>query len=57
MIYLIMKKYKKYDMRFDYSSKTLFIYDEVLVKDFIDIKNIIKDYEVDVKDIRVKVGR
>lgn len=49
----ILERYKKYDMYFNWSSKTLLIHKPILVKDLRNIQNVIRDYQVDVKNIIV----
>lgn len=49
----ILERYKKYDMYFSWSSKILFIYKPILVKDLRNIQNIIRDYRVEIKNIIV----
>lgn len=53
MIYEIMEKYKHYNLRYDVVDKILFVYEPMLVKDFVNLKNIIREYEVDIKEIRI----
>ena len=53
MINKIINKYKKYDLYYDAYYKILFTYKPMLVKDFVNIKNIIRDYNLDVKEIRI----
>lgn len=53
MINELMKKYKQYRMRYDPSNKTLFIYTPMLVKDYVNLKNIIKRYKLEIEDIRL----
>lgn len=48
-----LKRYQKYDLRYDPLDKILFVYKKMLVKDFIAMKNIISYYELEVKDIRI----
>jgi len=52
----IIKKYPKYYLRYDIKDKMLITREPMLVKDFINIKNIIRDYKLDVKEIRI-IGR
>lgn len=49
----ILERYKKYDMYFDWSNKVLIVHKPILVKDLRNIQNIIRDYQVDVKNIIV----
>ena len=56
MINELMKKYEQYLMRYDPSNKTLFIYTSMLVKDYVNLKNIIKRHKLEVNDIRL-MGR
>lgn len=56
MINELMKKYGQYLMRYDPSNKTLFIYTSMLVKDYVNLKNIIKRHKLEVNDIRL-MGR
>ena len=53
MIELILEKYKKYDLHYNTITKILYVYKPMLVKDFVELKEIIKDYEVDIKEIRI----
>lgn len=53
MINSIMKRYEKYDLYYHYGNKTLYIYKPILVKDLRNIQNIIRDYDVDIKNIIV----
>lgn len=52
----LIKKYSQYNMRYDPQYKVLFIYTPMLVKDYVNLKNIIKKYELEVKDIMI-LGR
>ena len=51
MIYSLMNKYKQYDMRFDEFTKVLYIRGPMLVEDYVNMKNIIREYNLDVRDI------
>jgi len=53
LIELILEKYKKYDLHYNTITKILYVYKPMLVKDFVELKEIIKDYEVDIKEIRI----
>lgn len=53
MINSIIKRYEKYDLYYYYGNKTLYIYKPILVKDLRNIQNIIRDYNVDIKNIIV----
>ncbi len=56
MINEIIKKYSKYHLRYDVKDKMLITREPMLVKDLVNIKNIIRDYKLDVKEIRI-IGR
>ena len=56
MIGKIIEMYSPYRMRYDLSSKILFIYTPMLVVDYVNLKLLLKIYKADVKDIRI-VGR
>lgn len=49
----IIDKYKMYDISYIPSHETLLIRKSIPVKDFVDIKNFIKTYKLDIKDIIV----
>lgn len=51
MIYSLMRKYSQYDMRFNEFNKTLYIRGAMLVKDYVNMKNIIREYNLDVRNI------
>lgn len=51
MIELIFKKYGHYNLRYDPKSKILYVREPMLVKDFTELKNIIKEYEVEITEI------
>ena len=51
MIDSLMFKYRQYDMRYNPKSKILHIHTPMLVEDYVNMKNIIREYELDVKDI------
>ncbi len=48
-----LRRFQKYDLRYDFVDKILFIYKAMLVEEFIKLKNIIRDYELEIKDIRI----
>ena len=56
MINEIIKKYSQYYLRYDVKDKMLITRKPMLVKDLVNIKNIIRDYKLDVKEIRI-IGR
>lgn len=51
MIHALIFKYRQYDMRYNSENKTLYIYSPMLVKDYVNIKNIIREYDLDVENI------
>lgn len=53
MIGAIIRRYEKYDLYYHYGNKTLYIYKPILVKDLRNIQNIIRDCDVDIKNIIV----
>lgn len=56
MIAEIIEKYSQYHLRYDVKDKMLITREPMLVKDLVNIKNIIKKYNLDVKEIRI-LGR
>lgn len=56
MLYQLILMYSHYHMRYDPRDTTLYIYKPMLVKDYVNLKNIIKEYQLEVKDIRI-IGR
>lgn len=49
----ILERYERYDMYFNWGTKTLIIRKPILVKDLRNIQNIIRDYHVEIKNIIV----
>lgn len=52
----ILERYKKYDLWFMCGTKVLVIRKPILVKDLRNIQNIIRDYQVEIKNIIVNGG-
>lgn len=53
MLNQLINKYEKYDITYDPKYKTLNIHKPISVKDFVNIRNIIKTLKLDVKNIIV----
>lgn len=53
LINKLIEKFSKYNIRYDVKGKMLIIKSEILIKDFMTIKRIIKKYNLKVKEIRV----
>lgn len=56
MINAIIERYKEYGFRYDVKDKMLITHKPILVKDFINIKNIIREYNLEIDEIRI-IGR
>lgn len=52
----ILERYKKYDLWFMSGTKTLVVRKPILGKDLRNIQNIIRDYQVEIKNIIVSGG-
>ncbi len=50
----IVEAFSKYDLYYDPVTKTMIINTKILVRDFLKIKKIIKEYELNVKELIVK---
>lgn len=47
----LLDRYREYDIKYDVPSKTIIVRKPMLVKDYVNMKNIIREYKLDVKDI------
>ena len=55
-IYELIFKYNQYDIRYNQTNKTLYINTPMLVEDYVNMKNIIREYELDVENIILDGG-
>ena len=53
MLKQLIRKYSHYNIRYYPPKKILFIQKPMLVKDYVNLKNIIKKYKLEVNDIRI----
>ena len=57
MINLILKNYKEYDIAYSPGQKLLFIHKPIPVIEFVLLRNMIKSYEIDIKEIVVRCNK
>ena len=57
LIDTLLKYFDQYNIRYDVKDQMLIIKSEILIKDFMTIKRIIKRYNLKVKEIRVIGGK
>lgn len=55
-IYEVIEKYKQYDLEYNVVTKILYTREPMIVSDFVNIRNIIKEYNLDIKEIRINGG-